>query len=338
MIQGKELIHHADADHRNFFIALPTMSKEIQLRAEATSALATIDIDTSSSPVGRLAFRGLAMLHLNHLDRNSYPTLEIYICVTSLDRQDRQEYVIHVIPADGSTREHEQDPRDDFFTNETTASKNGGFRRKEDSNRPKFWLGWLPILGVLLVILFGAVTFCYYRRVAHQRLLERPSDIHDRDSFWSRTPGIHDFAKCRDDDSQTSGTVHASPTELLEEWNIEPENIKIGKSIGIGASAEVFEGFYCDQLVAIKRFYHSEVVINQFQDFFESEARILTSLHHPNVVQFYGIVRGFNRLYLITEYCPQTLAQVSCIGSSLRFFHHSSNISGCPDFTGASVQ
>ena len=97
---------------------------------------------------------------------------------------------------------------------------------------------------------------------------------------------------------------------LSAEWVIKSENVKIGREIGAGASAQVFEGTYCGELVAVKRLYSSEVVVDQFKAFFDTEAAILTNIHHPNVVRFFGAVCGRNRLYLITEYCEHSLASV----------------------------
>lgn len=93
-------------------------------------------------------------------------------------------------------------------------------------------------------------------------------------------------------------------------WVIKSKSIRVGNEVGRGASAQVFEGSYCGELVAVKKMYSSEVVMDQFQEFFDNEAAILTSLHHPNVVRFFGAVCGTNRLYLITEFCEHSLSSM----------------------------
>jgi serine/threonine protein kinase len=99
--------------------------------------------------------------------------------------------------------------------------------------------------------------------------------------------------------------VGLSEREAVE-WLIDFTKLKIGAEVGQGASAQVFRGTYCGQTVAVKRLFptHWEP---QLEEFFKGEVRLLTLLHHPNIVRLYGAAynQGDGRCYIVTEFCSE---------------------------------
>jgi tRNA A-37 threonylcarbamoyl transferase component Bud32 len=90
-------------------------------------------------------------------------------------------------------------------------------------------------------------------------------------------------------------------------WFIDLKELALKEEVGVGASAQVFRGVYFGQQVAVKRLFCSVWEQHKFTEFFRSEAQLLASLHHPNVVRFYGAAfdANDNRGYLVTEYCSK---------------------------------
>ncbi|KAK2964748.1 putative serine/threonine protein kinase [Blattamonas nauphoetae] len=115
------------------------------------------------------------------------------------------------------------------------------------------------------------------------------------------------------------------------DWQIPPEQIKLGQLIGRGASGEVFKAEWMGITVAVKRILKTGSVplsqvknsVNTYTPPFirnpnhphsqhnipngepsqvENEVRLLMSLHHPNIIRFYGIVETQQHFGLVTEY------------------------------------
>jgi serine/threonine protein kinase len=99
--------------------------------------------------------------------------------------------------------------------------------------------------------------------------------------------------------------VGLSQREAVE-WLIDFSKLKLGEEVGQGASAQVFRGTYQGSTVAVKRLFptHWEP---QLEEFFKGEVRLLTCLHHPNIVRLYGAAynHGDGRCYIVTEYCSE---------------------------------
>jgi serine/threonine protein kinase len=122
------------------------------------------------------------------------------------------------------------------------------------------------------------------------------------------------------------------------EWSLPFEFIEIGSKIGSGASGQVYMAKMGSHSVAAKQLF-SHMVVSEYQEI-QHEARLLSRLHHPALVRFYGITRNKvmvpadcgeggamnnssssgsgsvqmvldkDELYLIMEYCPRSLAQL----------------------------
>nr|AIG55634.1 secreted protein [Thraustotheca clavata] len=95
------------------------------------------------------------------------------------------------------------------------------------------------------------------------------------------------------------------------DWLIPFEALTLQREVGNGTSGQVFQSLYHsgggNSIVAVKRLYSPVTGQEYFQSFFRREVSILSKLHHPNVVRFYG-VSYYNRvLYIVTDFCPTSL-------------------------------
>lgn len=95
------------------------------------------------------------------------------------------------------------------------------------------------------------------------------------------------------------------------DWLIPFESLTLQCEVGNGTSGQVFRSLFHSgggsSVVAVKRLYSPVTGQEYFQSFFRREVGILSRLHHPNVVRFYG-VSYYNRvLYIVTDFCPNSL-------------------------------
>jgi len=101
--------------------------------------------------------------------------------------------------------------------------------------------------------------------------------------------------------------VDSNETTELSAEDITPEDLQYGASIGTGSTAEVFRGFWKGRDVAIKEVHlqrksGSQSEIKQ-QVAFTRELSVLSKVHHPNLVRFYGVCLDVRPLRVITEFC-----------------------------------
>lgn len=109
------------------------------------------------------------------------------------------------------------------------------------------------------------------------------------------------------------GQPPSSPAKVLvsaqRAWQISLENMKLGDTVlGRGAFGEVRKAEYMGTAVAVKRLLGSQCEV-KFIKYLEREIASLTSMRHPNVVQFLGMTfsdtvgteqRG--EIYLVAEF------------------------------------
>ena len=94
----------------------------------------------------------------------------------------------------------------------------------------------------------------------------------------------------------------------LERLKIEPANIVLTpKVLGKGSYGEVREAYYIGVKVAAK--YMHEILASDYNSqLFQREMDIAASVHHPNLVQFFGHSEYESRLLIITELMDMTLS------------------------------
>jgi len=85
-------------------------------------------------------------------------------------------------------------------------------------------------------------------------------------------------------------------------WVVNWSDISKGlEVIGHGEFAVVYKGTYQKQTVAIKQLREGVETAQAFL----SEASVMTTLRHPNLVQFQGICFSEKKLYILTEFCAK---------------------------------
>ena len=80
---------------------------------------------------------------------------------------------------------------------------------------------------------------------------------------------------------------------------VDEKEVMIGKRIGKGSFAEVFEGKWQGMRVAIKR---GLKVDKEHEKVFLNEIHIHSKLRHPNVVQFIGACKTTEGLVMVVEF------------------------------------
>ncbi|XP_055958828.1 tyrosine-protein kinase ITK/TSK [Patella vulgata] len=80
-------------------------------------------------------------------------------------------------------------------------------------------------------------------------------------------------------------------------WEIDPANLQLGEELGSGCFGTVFKGLLSGKPVAVKTLKD----LSMSEAGFIEEARTMTQLSHPNLVQLYGIVTKNEPLCIITE-------------------------------------
>lgn len=135
-------------------------------------------------------------------------------------------------------------------------------------------------------------------------------------TFWDKaTRAIHDLEKCR-------AVVHAEQHVAGRVLEDKPENRSLaflasssanfairwqqGKFIGAGAFGSVYSAVNLDSgsLMAVKEIKFQELsgmpnLYAQIKD----ELNVMELLHHPNVVEYYGIEVHRDKVYIFEEYC-----------------------------------
>jgi len=82
--------------------------------------------------------------------------------------------------------------------------------------------------------------------------------------------------------------------------SIEFGEIEMRDLLGRGMFGAVFTGKWKDKEVAVKQIF-TDTTEFDVQFYFTREVEILSSVSHPNIVQFYGISTDSDNLYIITE-------------------------------------
>lgn len=88
-------------------------------------------------------------------------------------------------------------------------------------------------------------------------------------------------------------------------FRIKIDDLLFEKSIGSGASADVFKGSYKEMDVAIKklRFEVQQVGPTSPIKEFKREVQTLLKVRHPNLVLFVGACADKGHVMIVTEYC-----------------------------------
>lgn len=108
----------------------------------------------------------------------------------------------------------------------------------------------------------------------------------------------------RASDLASGGSVASSVDE--GDYNeIDPGDLEIGESVGTGATAEVWKGFWQGKQVAIKDIYLQRKGTAELKQkvAFTREVAVMSKVNHPCLVKFWGVSLKANQLRVVTEFC-----------------------------------
>jgi len=101
-------------------------------------------------------------------------------------------------------------------------------------------------------------------------------------------------------DSDTSNEPSNQPIDFTASYIIKYQNLQIGNELGRGAFGVVYHGTLQHADVAIKQLQLTTMSPEVTRKFLE-EARVMTNLHHPNVITFYGVCTEPNHYSMVME-------------------------------------
>ncbi|CEG49762.1 protein kinase [Plasmopara halstedii] len=164
-----------------------------------------------------------------------------------------------------------------------------------------FPFAMVAILGTIALSTLG-FCMCTMRRLARQ-----PHVLHG--AFLDRG---HSFSQSEYVEISDMADLEYFVSNDSRDWLIPFDTLSLQREVGNGTSGQVFRSLLHSgggsSVVAVKRLYSPVTGQEYFQSFFRREVSILSRLHHPNVVRFYG-VSYYNRvLYIVTDFCPKSLS------------------------------
>lgn len=98
--------------------------------------------------------------------------------------------------------------------------------------------------------------------------------------------------------------IQFSNSSTTDHSKITYEELLLEEQVGSGSFSEVYRGKWMGNTVAIKRILLYQKDSNPFEEFIK-ETTLMSSMRHPNVVQYYGATIRPPHLYIITEFCSR---------------------------------
>ncbi|TYZ68033.1 hypothetical protein PybrP1_011776 [[Pythium] brassicae (nom. inval.)] len=168
----------------------------------------------------------------------------------------------------------------------------------------------VAVLGSIALSTLG-LCMCTMRRLARQ---PRPYGGGGAHSSFLHRGGSNSFSRSEYVEISGMADLEHFVSNDSRDWLIPFEALTLQCEVGNGTSGQVFRSLFHSgggsSVVAVKRLYSPVTGQEYFQSFFRREVGILSRLHHPNVVRFYG-VSYYNRvLYIVTDFCPNSLNAV----------------------------
>ncbi|KAK3279411.1 hypothetical protein CYMTET_12702 [Cymbomonas tetramitiformis] len=115
-------------------------------------------------------------------------------------------------------------------------------------------------------------------------------------------------------------------TKNFDHWEVQPRGIQFGEKLGEGAFAIVHACMYEATLVAAKILKVDILGLPTQMQQFKQEIEMMTKLHHPHVVQFFGACTTASKPFLLLEHMETSLETVlrgqECLGvrTAVRYF------------------
>ncbi|XP_001952482.1 tyrosine-protein kinase CSK [Acyrthosiphon pisum] len=175
-----------------------------------------------------------------------------------------------------------------------TPKENGLFLVRESTNYPGDY----------------TLCVCYIGKVEHYRVKYKDNQltIDDEEFFENLSQLVEHYQK--DADGLCTQLTKSLPKKGKQEfcidtksfidagWVIQEQELQLNETIGKGEFGDVLLGVYRGEKVAVKMLKDSSVEAQKFL----TEALLMTSLRHENLVELLGLVLNEKHLLLVTEY------------------------------------
>jgi len=158
---------------------------------------------------------------------------------------------------------------------------------------------------------------CFENKVEHYRIIFQDDKITiDEEEYFDNLSKLVEHYQDDSDGlctvlgdplSTAGGVAYSVDKTAFEQagWTIKREDISFGEKIGKGEFGDVRLGTYKGQKVAVKELIKDTSIATQK---FLTEAKVMTSLQHENLVRLLGLViedskgGGRSKIFLVTEY------------------------------------
>lgn len=89
-----------------------------------------------------------------------------------------------------------------------------------------------------------------------------------------------------------------------EHWDIAFADLILEKEVAEGTFGRVFRASYFGTPVAVKLLFQAETAVSNIGKYILRELSMLRAVTHPNIVQFLGLCKHNEHVFLVTEYLP----------------------------------
>ncbi|KAG2374503.1 hypothetical protein C9374_010787 [Naegleria lovaniensis] len=106
---------------------------------------------------------------------------------------------------------------------------------------------------------------------------------------------------------------HSTQKKKHLSWIISIDQVKLIRRIAEGANGTVYLASWNGTLVAMKTLkqFAENHPFEQEEEEFEKEASLLSSIRHPNIIQFFGVILAGSKKYMVVEFMEKgSLAQL----------------------------
>ncbi|PAV83161.1 hypothetical protein WR25_23961 [Diploscapter pachys] len=127
--------------------------------------------------------------------------------------------------------------------------------------------------------------------------------------FWVRKFAFKSIGELIEYHVRNREPVHDNTPVCKKNWQLNHEQVEVGKLLGAGAFGQVFKGqlqvsaFRARIPVAVKTLTNSTYLTEDERIQFLREANTMLKIRHPNVVKFYGVGAQKEPIMIVMEFC-----------------------------------
>ena len=151
---------------------------------------------------------------------------------------------------------------------------------------------------------------------------EADEDLYDDNDFEDEgEPGAEDPGTASSNQCKIESNIDSIDAPDLKAgscvWEVaDMDDVEIGERIGGGGFAIVYEGYWKGRHVALKTLFDPRVDEKLKKEFMD-ELHVMSSLHHPNVVELFAANVTPPKMLFIMELCDRSLYQLLHLTSEL---------------------